>query len=72
MPTVSKNQTDAIEIAIHTLEWELSQSDDRGANVKLHLIKIINELRQRIGADDLDWDYAKRTGFKIITNFRSQ
>lgn len=63
-----KDQDLATAIAIHVLESELMEAPLRGAEVTLHLIKIINELRQRIGQDDLDWDYTSRTHILIHRN----
>ena len=63
-----KDQDLATAIAIHVLESELMEAPLRGAYVTFHLIKIINELRQRIGQDDLDWDYTSRTHILIHRN----
>ena len=63
-----KDQDLATAIAIHVLESELMEAPLRGADVTFHLIKIVNELRQRIGQDDLDWDYTSRTHILIHRN----
>ncbi len=54
MPTVSKGQVLATEIAIHAIEQEMyADYEYRGAVINRHLIKLCNELRRRVGADDL-------------------
>ena len=63
-----KDQDLATAIAIHVLESELMEAPLRRADVTFHLIKIVNELRQRIGQDDLDWDYTTRVHIQINQN----